>query len=443
MLHRLKQLVPTRWLRPYHYLMAQGAAFVYRYPSNKMRVIGVTGSNGKSSTTQLIGQLLMALGETVGWTTTDSFRIADKVIANRQKMTMLGRTRTHKMMREMRVQGCTYAVIETSSQGIDQYRHIGINYDVGVFTNLIPTHVEAHGGFENYKAAKRKLFEVVARSSRKRLNGKRVEKLVVVNANSEHAPTMAAVPADRVVAFAREDQELYEVGADDVYEASEITHDPRGTQARVRGGELALPLVGAYYFENTLAAITTVVSLGFPLEDVLEAAKQLTPIPGRLEQFEHAGAHIIVDYAPEPYSLMALYEVVALFSPKRVIHVTGSTGGGRDVAARAEIGKLAHKHDDVVIVTNEDPYDDDPMEIINDVAQGAADVGMVDGETLFRILDRQEAIQKAVDLAAPGDVVIITGKGSEPVMAVANGKKVPWDDREAVRKAIAYAERTA
>ncbi len=443
MLHQLKQLVPTRWLKPYHYALAQLAAFVYRYPSKRMRVIGVTGSNGKSSTTQLIGQLLMSLGETVGWTTTDSFRIADRVIPNRQKMTMLGRTRTHKMMQEMRAQGCTYVVIETSSQGIDQYRHIGINYDVGVFTNLIPTHIEAHGGFENYKAAKHKLFEVVAQSTRKRIGGKRVEKLVVANANSEHAPYMAAVAADRVVGFAREDREIHEVGADDMYEASEIVHSARGTQARVRGGELALPLVGQYYFENTLAAITTVAALGFPLADVLRAAQKLTPIPGRLEQFEHGGAHIIVDYAPEPYSLMALYEVVALFSPKRVIHVTGSTGGGRDVAARAEIGKLAHEHDDVVIVTNEDPYDDDPMEIINDVAQGAANAGMVDGENLFRILDRQEAVEKAVDLARPGDVVIITGKGSEPVMAVAQGKKVPWDDREAVRKAIAYAERTA
>ena len=416
---------------------------MYRYPSKHMHVIGVTGTNGKSSTTQLIGQLLMTLGETVGWTTTDSFRIGDRLIANDKKMTMLGRTQTQKMLRAMVQAGCTYAIVEVSSQGIDQFRHVGIQFDTAVFTNLTPEHLEAHGGFEKYKRAKRKLFEAVASAPHKTLHGKRLVKSIVVNLNDVHAKEMAAVDVDRVVGFARQDKQVFDIRVDDVIEASAVTENKMGTKARVRGGDVSIPLLGAYYFENSLAAITTVVSLGFPLIDVLQVAERLQPIPGRLERFVYDGADVIVDYAPEPYALMALYEAVSLLRPKRIIHVTGSTGGGRDVARRAQIGLLASQKDTIVIVTNEDPYDDDPMHIIQDVAQGARDGGMREGETLFCLVDRKEAIQQAIDLSQPGDVVLITGKGSEPVMAVAGGKKIPWDDREAVRMAIAYAGRTA
>ncbi|HBU28047.1 TPA: hypothetical protein DEB00_02950 [Candidatus Uhrbacteria bacterium] len=443
MLHRIKKVVPASWLRPYHYLLAQGAAVLYCYPSKRMQVIGVTGTNGKSSTTQLIGQLLIELGETVGWTTTDSFRVADQVLVNKQKMTMLGRTQTQQMLHRMWKAHCRYVIVEVSSQGIEQFRHVGIQFDTAVFTNLTPEHLEAHGGFENYKTAKQRLFEAVAVSAQKILKGKRIPKCVVVNLNDAHAKEMAAVNVDRVVGFARADRDVFDVRVDDMIEASEITHTRTGTRARIRGGEVSIPLLGAYYFENVLAAITTVTSLGFSLSDVLAAAENVHPIPGRLERFSYKGADIIVDYAPEPYALIALYEAVSLLHPKRIIHVTGSAGGGRDVARRAQIGALASKKDTIVIVTNEDPYDDDPLQIIRDVAQGAIDGGMVEGKNIFCLLDRQEAIQQAIDAARSGDVVLITGKGSEPVMAVAQGRKIPWDDRDAVRKAIAYAEHTA
>ena len=144
----------------------------------------------------------------------------------------------------------------------------------------------------------------------------------------------------------------------------------------------------------------------------------------------------MVDYAYEPAALAAVYQTVKIIKPKRIIHVTGSAGGGRDVARRAVIGKLAAKNDDIVIVTNEDPYDEDPMQIIDAVADAAVQAGKKDDQDLYRVLDRQEAIDLAVSLARVDDLVLITGKGSEPVMAVANDKKVPWDDREAARKAI-------
>ncbi|NQV12297.1 UDP-N-acetylmuramyl-tripeptide synthetase [Candidatus Uhrbacteria bacterium] len=436
MLHRFKQYIPHSWLQGYHLLMAHGAAFYFRYPSNKLHIIGVTGTNGKSSTVQMIGQLLMILGETVGWTTTASFRIADREIVNDQKMTMLGRAQTHKMLREMVKHECKYAIVETSSQGILQHRHVGINYDTVLFTNLTPEHIEAHGGFDNYKATKLRLFKTVASLAKKRLHGKLIPKKIIVNLNDQHADEFARFNVDEVVGYGDDDRKIFDVHVDKKIIAEKAHLSLAGTAAKIGDEQLKTKLVGSYYLENTMAAVSTVASLGFPIHDVVKAALKLEPIPGRLETFTKDGVSVIVDYAPEPYSLEALYKAVALFSAKRIIHVTGSAGGGRDTARRAVIGEMSAKLDDVVIVTNEDPYDEDPMQIIDDIADAAKANGKQDGENLFRILDRREAIEKAISMATNGDVVLVTGKGSEPVMAIANGKKVASDDRVFVREIL-------
>jgi len=134
--------------------------------------------------------------------------------------------------------------------------------------------------------------------------------------------------------------------------------------------------------------------------------------------------------------MRGLYEAIKLFPHRKIVHVLGACGGGRDAARRPIFGKMVSEKADVVIVTNEDPYDDDPQEIINQVASGAREAGKIENQNLFCILDRGEAIHKAINLAEPGDLVLITGKGSEPVMAVADGKTIPWDDREVARSAL-------
>ena len=427
MLHRIKQHIPQRGLRAYHFLMAHAAAFVYRYPSRRMTVIGVTGTNGKSSTVQLVGQLLMARGHAVGWTSTDSWRIADRVIPNNKKMTMLGRFQTQKLLRNMVKARCTHAVVETSSQGVEQFRHIGIDYDVMVCTNLAPTHLEAHGGFENYKEAKLKAFRALAGMP---------GKTSVVNMNDPYAAEFAAVDVERVVGFGRSDEKVFDVLVDQRWLASEVSITRSGSRFTMDGVAFKTTLIGGFYLQNVLAAMAVVLLLGVEPEVLKKPVAALVPVPGRLETFAKDGVTVVVDYAPEPHSLRALYGVLELLQPRRIIHVTGSAGGGRDVAARAEVGHLAAEHDDVVIVTNEDPYDDDPMQIINDVADGAAAHGHVDGTSLFRLLDRREAIQKAIQLAEFGDIVVVTGKGSEPVMAVKGGKKIQSDDRVFVKEAL-------
>lgn len=427
MLHRIKRFIPSWVFLAYHFALSHAAALMYRYPSRRMTVIGVTGTNGKSSTVQLTGQLLMALGHTVGWTSTDSWRVAERVTANDKKMTMLGRFQTQKLLREMVRAGCTHAVVETSSQGVEQFRHVGIAYDMMVLTNLAPTHIEAHGGFENYKAAKLKAFQTLA--------GK-PGKMSAVNVNDAHAAQFAAVGVERVVGFGRADQRVFDMLTDERFLAEEVELTKTGSRFSIQGVTFRVPLIGAFYLHNTLAAIAVVASLGANLEALQRHVSVLAPIPGRLETFRKGGVTVVVDYAHEPHSLKALYDTLALLEPVRIIHVMGSAGGGRDVAARALIGQMAAEHDDIVIVTNEDPYDDDPMKIINDVASGAAAHGKRDGVDLFRVLDRREAIRKAVALSQAGDLVLVTGKGSEPVMVLAGGKKVPSDDRVFVKEAL-------
>ncbi len=435
----IRKMIPSPLLGAYHYSLAQLAAFWFRYPSEDLILIGVTGTNGKSSTTQFIGRLLESAGERVGWTTTASFKVADREWVNDKKMTMLGRFQTQKLLREMVDAGCRYAIVETSSQGIMQSRHIGINYDLVAFTNLTPEHIEAHGGFENYKAAKGKLFDRLHHVSRKTVDGREIEKSIVVNLDDAYAEYFLSFKADRYagVSWKEVSPELIKRLNTNPVQAQSVQFEGQCTTFSLSDTIMHFKPIGRFQLENVLVAITSLVTLGLDLEVIQRGVETLGPVPGRLEQIEQGQSFsVIVDYAYEPVSLLAVYEAIDLIDHKRLIHITGSAGGGRDVARREILGEISAKHDDIVIVANEDPYDEDPMQIINDVADAAAKAGKKDGVDLFRILDRQEAIDFAINTAKPGDLVLVTGKGSEPVMAVADGKKIPWDDRLAVKKAL-------
>jgi len=198
------------------------------------------------------------------------------------------------------------------------------------------------------------------------------------------------------------------------------------------------PLFAAYNAHNITAAVAAAASLGCSEESLKEALTTLKPIPGRIEFItaaEQYGFKAIVDYAFEPVAIAALYEVVRLLKPNKIIHVFGSTGGGRDVARRFSVGEFVGLNADYCIVTDEDPYDDDPMEIMNDVAKALRDVGKKEGVDMIIEPDRSRAIALAVKRAAPGDVVLVTGKGSEQAMFV-KGELLPWDDRVELRKAL-------
>jgi UDP-N-acetylmuramoyl-L-alanyl-D-glutamate--2,6-diaminopimelate ligase len=439
----IRTFLPAAALDAYHRALAVLATWRYGHPSRKMVVIGVTGTNGKSTTCNFIAAALEAGGHRVGLTTTVNFRIAGREWLNDSKMTMLGRFRLQKLLAEMVRAGCTHAVIETSSEGIKQHRHAGIAYDVAVFTNLTPEHLESHGGFENYKEAKGELFASLARTPVKRLDGKEVKKVSVVNLADQYAPYFLSFAANKKYGFLTERTKLAEQGRGEiewpfaVVKAMDVRLDPAGVAFSVRDVPFSLSMPGLFNVENAMAAVAVGLSQGVALESMAAVLAAVPGVPGRLERIDEGQQFVaMVDYAPEPASLGKLYEVVAGMAVARVIHVLGSTGGGRDRDRRPVLGSIAGKRAAAVIVTNEDPYDDEPMAIIDEVAAGAIEAGKRDGVDLFRILDRRDAIRKAVAMAGAGDLVLVTGKGAEQRMAVADGKKLPWDDRTELRNAI-------
>lgn len=430
MLHLLRKITPKPLLQSYHFCLAKLAAFWYGYPSRELVVIGVTGTNGKTTTTYLIAKALEASGYQTGCTTTALFKVGEKEWINPLKMTMPGRFFLQRTLRNMVKAGCKYAVIETSSQGLIQFRHIGIEYDIAVFTNLTPEHIEAHGGFENYKKAKGILFEHVAARPEKVIEGKLIPKAVVLNADDEHADFYASKSGSAAI-------QLYGIETDKGLMGKDLQLEAGTSQFTVEGLKACIQLPGRYNVLNVLAALATSKVLGVNLERAIERLSMVRHVPGRFQRVELGQPYqVVVDYAPEPESLKQLYQAVQLLKPKRLIHVLGSCGGGRDVARRPILGEMAAKQADFVIITNEDPYDDDPMMIMKQVAAGARHAGKVEDFNLWLILDRAEAIQRAVGMAEPGDVVLLTGKGCETWICWERGRKQPWDEAKIAEEAI-------
>lgn len=420
-----------------HLCVALYGAVKYRFPSKKIHVIGITGTSGKSTTVFLLRQLLEYVGYTVGSLSTIDFSIAGENKLNDQKMTMLGRAKIQEYLREMVDKGCQIAIIETTSEGIVQYRHRFIDYDTVVLTNLYPEHIESHGGFENYKNAKKKLFSYTSYLPHKELNGKRIHKTAIVNTDIQEASEFFDFCFDKKIGIGTK---LTTFDGVDPFVVSNLRVDKEGLHFTIHDYVFDAPMYGSHNALNILATVAIARDLGIEWSLIQEAVASFQNVPGRLEFIPEAAAgefQAIVDFSFEPVALSALYDVVELLEPKRVIHVGGATGGGRDKARRGPIGELMGKHADIVIVTDEDPYDENPEEIMEAVANGARAVGKKDTIDLFVIPKRDKAIEYAVSIARPGDLLLVTGKGSEQAMCIANNKKISWDDREVVRQAIA------
>ena len=431
----LKKIIPKKVLNLRHLFFAWYGAYKYAFPSEDLLVIGITGTSGKSSTTYFLRQMLEVQGFKVGSLSTIDFYVAGENKLNDQKMTMLGKYKIQKYLREMVDKKCDIAIVETTSEGAVQYRHRFINYDMMILTNLYPEHIDSHGSFENYKAAKVGIFEYVAHSKRKHLSSenftslrdpskKFIEKTAIVSGMSEYAEEFLDEHFERKCTF-----------GDDV---TNISSDATGLHFEINKKKFDAPLYGEHNIFNIAAALTVLHQLNISFENAQESVKKLKGPEGRLEfipEAEQYGFKVVVDYAFEPVAIDKLYGVVKKLQPQRVLHVFGSTGGGRDKARRFTLGEYIGTHADICIITDEDPYEDDPMEIIHDVAGAVAKTGKTEGENLFIVLDRKEAITKAVQMAQAGDLLLITGKGSEQGMMVKGGM-IPWDDRTIVRDAL-------
>lgn len=449
---------------PYHYILAWLAALAYGFPSRKMVVIGVTGTAGKTSTCYLITKMLQAAGHKTGLSSTTIFSDGEKEWLNDKKMTMPGRFYIQRLLRTMVKKNCCYVVVETTSEGIKQFRHRFINYDVVLFTGLYPEHLEAHGSFEKYQAAKGRLFAHLKKGSTKyvndsrcvvrprreleKLNHRRVFKTIIVNGDDAQSDYFLNFWSEAKLVYsfdpaATEDSWSKRLSGEAVVKdflvvkGGEVAANAMGTELVINGQKINLKLLGRFNASNALAAATVGLNQLLSLSEIKSGLEQVAGLAGKLE-LVRAGQNftVIVDYSFEPQAVAKLYETIALLPHNKIIHLLGSTGGGRDKARRPILGRLAAEHADIVIVTNEDPYDEDPASIINQVAAGAEMAGKIINQDLFKILDRREAIKKALELAEKDDLVLLTGKGAEQAICLANGQKMPWDEREVARQEI-------
>lgn len=435
----MKKLIPKnvfQFMQPiYHYVLNFIAAAVYRFPSKDLIVVGVTGTTGKTTVTYMTAQVLEYAGVKVGYTSTAMFNDGKHAWLNDKKMTMVGRFFTQKMLRKMVKNGCKIAIVETTSEGAVQYRHKFINYDVMVFTGLYPEHIESHGGFDNYKKAKQKLFYHIERSKKKIIAGSEIDKTIIVNVDDAHAQDFLCFDVKNKIGYTNKSETILE-------DVDLITYSYEGmsrigVKLYFDGTLVQLKVLGEFNATNAAAAGSICRALGINDETIKNGLEQINDLPGRIERiYEGQKFTVIVDYAFEPVAVTKLYDTMSVLQPHNIIHVLGSTGGGRDVSRRGRLGAIAGEHAQYVIVTNEDPYDDDPHEIMRGVAEGAKHLGKIEHKDLFMIEDRRAAIQKAIGIAQEGDVVLITGKGSEQAIAGQNGQLIPWDDREVVREVL-------
>ncbi|MEX0918905.1 MAG: UDP-N-acetylmuramoyl-L-alanyl-D-glutamate--2,6-diaminopimelate ligase [Candidatus Paceibacterota bacterium] len=426
----LKKLLPLKFVLFYHYLVAIFSTFYYGFPSKKMIIIGVTGTKGKTSTINFIWACLTAGGHKTGIISTANIRIGEKEFLNKYHMTMPGRFTIQKLMAQMVKNGCRFCIVETTSEGIKQYRHIGVYYDIAVFTNLSPEHLEAHGGsFEKYKQTKSKMFTALS-SHRKFIDGKKIKKLIVVNRDSEYADYFLNFRADKKITFTVNNQ------AD--YVASNIMETKDGVNFEVAKVIFKIGILGKFNVYNALPAIIISHFFGISDNQIYEGLIGLKTIPGRMEKInEGQNFTVLVDYAHEGKSMEAALSTVRKFvgDNRKIIVILGAEGGGRDKQKRPIMGKLAGELADLVVVSAIDPYEDDPVEINKEVALSVARAGKKLNKNLFIITDRREAIKKALSLANENDVVLITGKGAEQSMHI-YGKIIPWDDREVVKEEL-------
>lgn len=416
----MRRFIPNKLLSLYHLAFALGGSWWYGNPSTKLCVIGVTGTKGKSSVSELVRTTLTGAGYKVALASTIHFRIGDAIEPNLYKMTMPGRARLQKFLRAAVDAGCTHAVIEMTSEGAKQFRHKGIALNALVFTNLQPEHIESHGSMEAYAAAKFSLAEGLVGSPKR-------PRIIVANADDAYGKKFLDIPVEIKVPFSLHDAEPYNV-------------DDTSVRFVYHNEVFSVPLPGLFNLRNILAVLGLGVALGIDIKGMKKALEHVAPIKGRAERVE-AGQDftVVVDYAHTPDSLKALFETYRNSNPdRRIIVVMGSTGGGRDQWKRPEMGRIADTYCDVAILANEDPYDEDPNKILGAIAQGFS------VHTPHIIFDRREAIREALRQACPGDVVLLTGKGTDPFIMGPRGTKEPWSDtrvaQEELHKLLGKAE---
>ncbi|HEY9529707.1 MAG TPA: UDP-N-acetylmuramoyl-L-alanyl-D-glutamate--2,6-diaminopimelate ligase [Anaerolineales bacterium] len=415
------------------------AASFYNWPGRKLTVLGVTGTDGKTTTTNLIYQILLAEGIKAGMISTVNAVIGEEVLDTGFHVTTPDAHDVQRYLAKMVDAGLTHVVLETTSHGWAQYRVDACEFDVGIVTNITHEHMDEHGSYENYRAAKARLFS----------------SLEITSEKPQGNPRLAVINRDDIKSFEflndfiRVKKLNYGLNEKADIRAIDIEYSPSGIRFTARSGEFSIPvtstLVGAFNISNCLAALTAAVhGLKIKPEIAAQGIASLTGIPGRMERIDMGqNFTAIVDFAHTPNALKVSLEAAREMLVRkgegtgdrgRVIAVFGSAGL-RDKAKRRMMAEVSAELADLTVLTAEDPRTESLDEILEEMAEGARSRGAREGESFWRVPDRGEAIRFALRLARPGDIVLSCGKGHEQSMCF-GAREHLWDDRVAMRAAL-------
>jgi UDP-N-acetylmuramoyl-L-alanyl-D-glutamate--2,6-diaminopimelate ligase len=406
--------------------LALMSSTLYAHPSRDLVVIGVTGTDGKTTTTTMIQQMLLSAGRTVGSMSTVDIRLGDAVDPNDSRQTTLEALEVQEQLARMREAGLKYAVIETSSHGLALQRVVGVDYDVAVFTNIAHEHLDFHKTIEAYRDAKAQLIDLTAGSS-----PKGIEKTAVLNRDDPSYAYLVNRPIARRITYG------LQLEADLKADRVQAMPDGLRVEASTPIGPLSLRLAlnGRWNAANALAAAAAGIAVGLTLDEIRQGLESYRGVSGRMERVDLGQPFsVIIDYAHTPQSLEKVLRELRPITRGKLIAVFGSAGD-RDREKRPWMGEIAARLSDYAVFTNEDPREEDAMRILSEIAAGAEEVGWTEGEQYARIEDRRQGITHAVRRARPGDTVLLAGKGHERSILIGRGKQ-PWDERAAAEAAI-------
>ena len=407
------------------------AAAYFGHPSRRMDVIGVTGTDGKTTTTNLIDALLTAAGRHTGLMSTVDFKIGDRRWPNNSRFTTLEAPEVQRVLEQMASNAVECAVVETTSSGLALHRVHGVEYDVAVITNITSEHLEVHGTLENYRRAKAMLFESVDPDRHKDVPFS-VPRACILNADDDSYTYLRGYCSAPIISYGIEHDA--DVRAEDVHldsdGASFSIRLPDGTDFAVQ-----TPLVARFNVYNTLAAVAAGYVHGIPAAVVAGALERFGGVSGRMERIV-AGQpfSVIVDYAHTADSLKKVLEVLRPVTSGRLIAVFGSAGD-RDRVKRPEMGAVAARLADFAVITDEDPREEDAGTILREIAAGAEAAGGRERDRYVCVVGRRQGIAEAFRRARPGDTVLLAGKGHEQSIIIGR-EKLPWDDRRVAREEL-------
>ncbi len=394
--------------------LAHVAAAFHGHPSRQLQLIGITGTNGKTTCATLLHKLLRELGYHAGLLSTVQNQIDEEVIASTH--TTPDAIRLNALLARMVAAGCTHACMEVSSHAVAQHRVTGLRFAGGVFTNLSHDHLDYHGTFDNYLKAKKGFFDALPKTA-----------FALTNADDKRGPVMLQNTSAR--------RATYSLRGTASFRARLVANEVHGLHLEIEGREILFRLIGVFNAYNLLAVYGAAVLLGEDATEVLTILSGLTTAPGRFEPVVSARQRItgIIDYAHTPDALENVLQTLhEIRQPTQQIITVVGCGGNRDAAKRPVMANLAARLSDQVILTSDNPRFEEPADIL---AQMRAGVTVPDAAKVQTVPDRRAAIRLAVQLAQPDDIVLVAGKGHETYQEI-KGVKLPFDDRDELQKAF-------